>query len=111
MVMATGAAIAHSNQSEAATGAEPLPANASVAHLKVKGTAMVASLAASSSAMAPSTRSLRSLRSAGQMWGRGDGGPPCPLNIGGFWAVITPPGENPGKIRLYEGRMTAAHRH
>ena len=58
--MATGAAIAQTSQSEAATGALPWPVSASVAHLKVKGTAMVASLAASSSTMAPSTRSLRS---------------------------------------------------
>ena len=67
MVMATGAAMAHSSQLEAATGAVPWPASASVAHLKVKGTAMVASLAASSNASEPITRSLRSRRSDGQI--------------------------------------------
>ena len=65
--MAMGAASAHASQSVAATGAVPWPASASVAHLKVKGTAMVASLAASSSTMAPSTRSFRSRRSDGQI--------------------------------------------
>ena len=65
--MAIGAASAQSSQSEAATGALPWPASASVAHLKVKGTAMVASLAASSSTMAPITRSFRSRRSDGQI--------------------------------------------
>ena len=50
--MAIGAASAQSSQSDAATGAVPWPASASVAHLKVNGTAMVASLAASSSTIA-----------------------------------------------------------
>src|SRR5437667_2229610 len=69
MVIAIGAASAQRSQEEGATGALPCPANASVAHLKVKGTAMVASLAASSSTIAAATRSLRSRRSAGQMYG------------------------------------------
>ncbi len=69
MVMAMGAASAHSSQSEAANGALPVPARASVAHLKVKGTATVASLAASSSTMAPITRSFSSRRSDGQIYG------------------------------------------
>ena len=42
-----------------ATGALPSPASASVAHLKVNGTAMVASLAASRSTIASTTRSLQ----------------------------------------------------
>ena len=46
-----------------------LSTSASVAHLKVKGTAMVASLAASSSPSANSTRALRSARSEGHMYG------------------------------------------
>jgi hypothetical protein len=67
MVMAIGAAIAHSSQLEAATGAVPCPASASVAHLNVNGTAMVASFAASKSTTDPITRSFRSRRSEGQM--------------------------------------------
>src|SRR5437763_3103103 len=47
----------------------PWPANASVAHLYVNGTAMVASLAKTSSTIEATTRSLRSLRSLGQMYG------------------------------------------
>ena len=62
--MAIGAAITQPSQPVAGVG---WPASASVAYLKVKGTAMVASLAASKSAMAPSTRSFRSRRSAGQI--------------------------------------------
>ena len=50
-----------------ATGALPSPTSASVAHLKVNGTAIVASFAASRSAIAIQTRSLRSARSRGQM--------------------------------------------
>src|SRR5436309_962379 len=69
MVIATGAASAQPSQAEEATGALPWPASASVAHLKVKGTAIVASFANSSSTMAAITRSLRSARSAGQMYG------------------------------------------
>ena len=65
--MTIGAASAQSSQSEAASGALPWPASASVAHLKVNGTAMVASLAASSSTMAANTRSFRSRRSDGQI--------------------------------------------
>src|SRR5262249_57566802 len=41
----------------------------SVAQLNVNGTAMVASLAASSSTIASATRSLRSRRSVGQVYG------------------------------------------
>src|SRR5262249_21754651 len=45
------------------------PVSASVAHLKVKGTAIVASLAPKSRIIEITTRSLRSRRSAGQMYG------------------------------------------
>src|SRR5262245_33797159 len=69
MVIAMGAAIAQTSQSAAATGALPCPVSASVAHLKVKGTAIVASLAKRSSSIAAATRSFRSARSAGQMNG------------------------------------------
>src|SRR5262245_1847505 len=69
MVMAIGAAITQKSQSDGATGALPSPVSASVAHLKVKGTAMVANLAASSSSIDTATRSCRSGRSAGQIYG------------------------------------------
>jgi hypothetical protein len=49
------------------SGAVPWPASASVAHLKVNGTATVASLATNSSTVAKITRSLRSRRFAGQI--------------------------------------------
>ena len=49
------------------TGAEPSPVSASVAHLKVKGTEMVASLATRRSPMESVTRAFRSGRSAGQI--------------------------------------------
>src|SRR3984885_11117665 len=51
------------------SGAVPWPANASVAHLKVNGTATVASLAAKRSTVVKITRFFRSRRSAGQMYG------------------------------------------
>ena len=53
----------------AATGAVPWPASASVAHLKVNGTAIVANLARNRSTVAKTTRDLRSGRSAGQIYG------------------------------------------
>ncbi len=65
--MAMGAATTQVSQPEMSAGAVLLPASASVAYLKVKGTAIVASLATTSSTMAPSTRSLRSRRSDGQI--------------------------------------------
>jgi hypothetical protein len=45
------------------------PVSASVAHLKVNGTASVASLATSSSTNDHTTRIFRSARSPGQMYG------------------------------------------
>src|SRR5262249_26704841 len=69
MVMRIGAASAQRSHADGTIGALPSPVSASVAHLKVNGTAMVASLAASSSSIATATRSLRSRRSAGQMEG------------------------------------------
>src|SRR5437764_609293 len=56
MVSAIGAASAQRSHEDAANGALPSPASASVAHLNVKGTAMVASLAASNSTIAAATR-------------------------------------------------------
>src|SRR5579871_5449926 len=70
MVISTGAAIAQASQEEDSIGALPCPVSASVAHLKVNGTAMVAILAASSSHMVTQTRSFRSARSDGQMKGQ-----------------------------------------
>src|SRR5437870_12875162 len=67
--MAIGAATVQASQEDGATGALPCPSSASVAHLNVKGTATVASLARNSSTVAASTRSLRSRRSDGQMYG------------------------------------------
>ena len=67
LVEVANAAVEKGWSSVGAKGALPCPVSASVAHLKVKGTAMVASLAASSSTSAPSTRNFRSRRSDGQM--------------------------------------------
>ena len=50
-------------------GGRASPVSASTAHLKVNGTAMVASLATSSSTVAQTTRIFRSARSDGQMYG------------------------------------------
>ena len=65
--MTIGAAKTHTSHEEAATGALPSPTSASVAHLNVNGTVMVASLAASRSTIEIATRSCRSRRLAGQM--------------------------------------------
>ena len=62
-----GAAIAQASQLLGPIGALPWPASASVAHLKVNGTAMVANLAAKISTVANTTRAFRSGRLAGQM--------------------------------------------
>ena len=62
-----GAASAQTSHDDGATGAVPCPVSASTAHLKVKGTAMVASFASSSSTIAISTRTFRSRRSDGQI--------------------------------------------
>ena len=67
MVIRIGAAISQPNHDAAATGAVPFPTSASVAHLKVKGTATVASLANTIKIIATITRRLRSRRSAGQI--------------------------------------------
>src|SRR5262252_1890983 len=69
MVMRIGAASAQRSHADGTIGALPSPVSASVAHLKVKGTAMVANLAASSSSIDTATRSCRSGRSAGQIYG------------------------------------------
>src|ERR1700712_360503 len=67
--MISGDAISHSVQFAACTGALSAPVSASIAHLKVNGTASVASLASSSSTIDQTTRILRSARSPGQMYG------------------------------------------
>ena len=54
--MAIGAAITQVSQSRGATGALPCPVSASIAHLKVNGTAIVASLAPNKSSAASTTR-------------------------------------------------------
>src|SRR5258708_939924 len=69
MVIRTGAAIAQANHDAGSTGALPCPVSASVAHLNVNGTATVAILATSRSPIVTQTRSLRSRRSDGQMYG------------------------------------------
>ncbi len=62
-----GAAKIQSAQDGAPSGGFASPVSASTAHLKVNGTAIVASLAASSSTVANTTRHFRSRRSDGQM--------------------------------------------
>src|SRR6516165_9832271 len=67
--MATGAANPQSSHAPGIAGARPSPVSASVAHLNVKGTAMVASLASRSRTIESATRCFRSRRSAGQIYG------------------------------------------
>src|SRR5215471_6849087 len=71
--MSTGAAMAQVNHDvshdDASIVALPCPVSASVAHLKVNGTAIVAILAASKSHIVTQTRSRRSRRSEGQIYG------------------------------------------
>ena len=65
--MISGEAISHSVQFDGCTGALFAPVSASIAHLKVKGTASVASFATSSSTTDQITRIFRSTRSPGQI--------------------------------------------
>src|SRR3954454_8080707 len=67
--MISGDAISQSGQLEGWTGALSAPVRASIAHLNVKGTESVASLATSSNSIDQTTRILRSMRSPGQMYG------------------------------------------
>src|SRR5512140_2918829 len=67
--MMKGEAISHKAQFDDATGAVSAPVNASIAHLKVNGTASVATLAMSSRTTDQTTRILRSARSPGQIYG------------------------------------------
>src|SRR3954452_15750400 len=67
--MIRGDAISHIVQFDGCTGAVSAPVSASIAHLKVKGTDSVASLAISNSTIDQTTRILRSARSPGQMYG------------------------------------------
>ena len=67
--MIRGDAISHSVQFDACTGAVSAPVSASIAHLKVNGTASVASFATSSSTIDQTTRVFRSARSPGQIYG------------------------------------------
>src|ERR1700688_2384130 len=66
--MNKGDAISHGFQSDDCT-ALSAPVKASIAHLNVKGTESVASLAISSSTTDQTTRILRSTRSPGQIYG------------------------------------------
>ena len=65
--MISGEATTQTIQFDGSRGALPSPVNASVAHLKVNGTARVASFAISSSTTDQTTRIFRSARSLGQM--------------------------------------------
>src|SRR6202012_982863 len=67
--MIRGEAISHIVQFDGCTGAVSAPVSASIAHLKVNGTASVATLAISSSTTDQTTRILRSARSFGQIYG------------------------------------------
>ena len=67
MVRIRGDAITHTIQFDGCTGAVSAPVRASVAHLKLNGTASVTSLARTRSTMAHATRSFRSVRSPGQI--------------------------------------------
>src|ERR1700712_529026 len=67
--MISGEAISHSVQFEDCTGAVSAPVRASIAHLNVKGTDSVVTLASSNSTIDQATRILRSARSPGQMYG------------------------------------------
>src|SRR3974390_687880 len=67
--MMKGEAISHNVQFDGATGAVSAPVNASIPHLKVNGTASVATLATSSRTTDQTTRILRSARSPGQIYG------------------------------------------
>src|ERR1700748_29962 len=69
MVMINGDATSHICQFDDCNGALSAPVSASVAHLKVNGTTMVATLAISSSTTDQTTRIFRSARSPGKMYG------------------------------------------
>src|SRR5882757_2635878 len=100
--MIRGEAISHIVQFDGCTGAVSAPVKASIAHLKVKGTASVATFATSSSTTDQTTRILRSTRSPGQIYGHrwtsvpirvacstelsGDGASPAP-RAESVWAI------------------------
>src|SRR5215468_6299468 len=67
--MIRGEATTQIIQFDGSIGALSLPASASIAHLKVNGTASVASFAMMSSTTDQTTRIFRSMRSEGQMYG------------------------------------------
>ena len=67
--MIRGEAISHIVQLDDCTGAVSAPVSASIAHLKVNGTASVASLATKSSTIDQTTLIFRSTRSPGQIYG------------------------------------------
>src|SRR5271154_5765203 len=85
--MMIGEAMTHSNQFEACTGALSAPVKASVAHLKVKGTASVASLATSSNTTDQTTRIFRSARSPGQMYGHRWASVPAKVACPKYWST------------------------
>src|SRR3974377_2496028 len=67
--MISGEAISQKVQFDACTGVVFAPVRASIAHLKVNGTAKVATLASSNSTTDQTTRIFRSTRSLGQIYG------------------------------------------
>src|SRR4029077_15270549 len=134
--MMRGEAISQSVQFDACTGAVSAPVKASIAHLKVNGTANVATLASNNSTTDQTTRIFRSIRSLGQIYGHRCTSVPvrvaCPkgLSDAGIWAPVPGAGSRslialgpaqhgaPEKLRSFSGfsafrshieRLGAAH--
>src|ERR1700729_3532802 len=102
--MIKGEAISHSVQFDDCTGAVSAPVSASIAHLKVKGTASVATLAISSSTTDQTTRILRSTRSPGQTYGHRCTSVPirvaCSIALSAAGASFAAGGESPWAINM-----------
>src|ERR1700738_1152685 len=100
--MIRGEAISHRVQFDGCTGALSAPVSASIAHLKVNGTASVASLASSSSTIDQTTRILRSARSPGQMYGHRCTSVPirvaCSINRSEEDCAWPAPGDESGRV-------------
>src|SRR5271169_3612132 len=96
--MIRGEAISHNAQFDACTGAVLAPVRASIAHLKVNGTASVAILAIKSSTTDQTTRIFRSTRSPGQIYGHRCASVPvrvaCPKELSGDSAWPAPSAES-----------------
>src|SRR6516225_9269238 len=92
--MIRGEAISQNVQFDACTGALFAPVNASIAHLKVNGTARVATLASNNRTTDQTTRIFRSTRSLGQIYGHRCTSVPvrvaCPngLSGAGIWSSV-----------------------